>query len=293
MKKTALIAALTAVLCILSSCGRENTASSSQAPAAVTDTTAATADTTETAALTTATEKKTESTTASDTTSEASNDTGDFTGLSGYWFIDGDPGAASIHITKDGRFVSYYADGVAEERGYVKRVLDTEINNYIYCMYKDSGELFQAFADDGETEKTDIYMGNGAFPHYVKLYGEGGLGDDGRGAEESFAGSWNCGRAIIEITDKGEGIFHAKVIWGASASAHAIWDYPLIFENDKLVCSGNGTKSFVELKDGASEAEETVEYTDGSAEFTLEGGHLFWKELKERCADDLRFSRER
>lgn len=292
MKNTALFIALTVLLCASASCGREGTLGSGQSSAIAEDiSAAATAETVATAA-TAATEKKTESTTASDTVSAYTDDTEDYTGLAGYWYIDGDPCTASFHITKDGRFTSYYPTGIVENRGYVKRKLDTEINNYIYFMYLDSGELYQAFADDGEKEKTDIYMGNGGDPHYVKLYGEGGLGNDGRGPEESFTGSWSCGRAIIEISYRGEGIFHALIKWGGSASSSGLWDYPLIFEDGKLICHGNGTLTHVEFKDAESAPEETVKYTDGSAEFTLEGDRLFWNDLKEHCADDMLFSKD-
>ncbi|WP_295084193.1 hypothetical protein [Ruminococcus sp.] len=235
-------------------------------------------------------EKETEITIVTETTSVAN--AGDYSGLAGYWFIDGDPSAASFHITEDGKFTAYYANGLVENKGIVRRVFDSEINNYYYCMYLDSGELYEAFADDGDKEKTDIYMGNGGFPHYVKLYGEGGLDDDGRGPEEAYTGTWNCERAHIEITYNGEGIFHATVKWGASASTHAQWEYPLIFDNGKLICNGNGTRSFVEYEDAESEPKVTEEYSDGSAEFTLEGNRLFWNDLKEHSADNMLFSRE-
>ena len=81
-----------------------------------------------------------------------------------------------------------------------------------------------------------IYINSNGTPHYVKLYGEGGLGDDGRGPEEAYTGTWNCERAHIDIIYYGEGIFHATVKWGASASTHAQWEYPLIFDNGKLIC---------------------------------------------------------
>ena len=235
-------------------------------------------------------EKETEITIVTETTSV--ENAGDYSGLAGYWFIDGDPSAASFHITEDGNFIAYYANGLVENKGIVRRVFDSEINNYYYCMYLDSGELYEAFADDGDKEKTDIYMGNGGFPHYVKLYGEGGLGDDGRGPEETYTGTWNCERAHIDITYYGEGVFHATVKWGASASTHAQWEYPLIFDNGKLICNGNGTRSFVEYEDAESEPKVTEEYSDGSAEFTLEGNRLFWNDLKEHSADDMLFSRE-
>lgn len=239
---------------------------------------------------TTVSATKTESITVTEPTTVNYND--NYECLAGYWYIDGDPSAASLHITKDGKFTAYYANGLVENEGIVRKVLDPEIQNFIYCMYLDTGKLYSKFADDGEKEKTDIYMGNNGIPHYVKLYGEGGLGDDGRGPEEVYIGTWSCERAHIDITYYGEGIFHATVKWGASASTHAQWEYPLIFENDRLICNGNGTKSFVEYEDAESQPTVTEEYSNGSAEFMLEGNHLFWNDLTEHNADDMLFSKE-
>ena len=65
--------------------------------------------TTETTAVETTTEKKTENTTSSEATSAESED---YTGIAGYWFINGDPRTASLHITEDGKFTAYYASGL-------------------------------------------------------------------------------------------------------------------------------------------------------------------------------------
>ncbi|WP_294753472.1 hypothetical protein [uncultured Ruminococcus sp.] len=89
--------------------------------------------------------------------------------------------------------------------------------------------------------------------------------------------------------NKGEGIFHALITWSSSAASYAEWDYPLIFVEDRLICDGNGIKTGVEYENAESEPKRTVEYTDGSAEFTLEGNRLFWNDLKEHRADDMLF----
>ncbi|MBP5432996.1 hypothetical protein [Ruminococcus sp.] len=276
------------VAVIVSSCSRNVQETSVNLDKTTSTTPIVTEITVENTTISITTEK--ESTTAIETTTVIYSNS--YEGLSGYWYIDGDPSAASFHITKDGKFTAYYANGLVENEGIVRRVLDPAINNYIYCMYLESGKLYYKFADDGEKEKTDIYMGNNGTTHYIKLYGEGGLGDDGLDPEEAYTGTWNCERAHIDITYYGEGIFHATVKWGASASTYAQWEYPLIFENDKLICNGNGTRSFVEYKDAESEPTVTVDYTDGSAEFTLEGNRLFWNNLTEHNADDMIFSKE-
>ena len=285
MKNVRLVVVSFSVAAIVTGCGHNIFESSTEQ-----EVTTVFSSVTEIAEETTSSVFTTKSTTVTETTTVNYNDT--YEGLSGYWYIDGDPSAASFHITKDGKFTAYYANGLVENEGIVRKVLDPAINNYIYCMYLESGKLYSKFADDGEKEKTDIYMGNNGIPHYVKLYGEGGLGDDGKGPEEAYTGTWNCERAHIDITYYGEGIFHATVKWGASASTHAQWEYPLVFENGKLICNGNGTRSFVEYEDAGSEPTVTEEYSDGSAEFTLEGNRLFWNDLKEHSADDMLFSRD-
>lgn len=292
MKKISIIAFLVSIAA-LTSCGRDadkpaSTVSEKATATAAETTTDTTTSTTATAVSTT---KKTESTTSAETTAAGSEKAENYAGIAGYWYIDGDPGAASLHITEDGKFAAYYASGLLENKGYIKRELDTEINNYVYCMYLDSGELYMAFADDGEEFKTDIYMGNGGEPHYAKLYGEGGIGDDGRGPEEAYEGKWQCERARLSIEDRGEGIFHALITWSDSAASYAEWDYPLIFDTDRLICDGNGTLTYVEYKEAGAEPERTVEYTDGSAEFTLEGNSIRWNDKKEHSGDNIIFRR--
>jgi len=293
MKKIRTFLVLTSLLCALASCGKENDFSSKPESASNASTSASTTAEAETAATTavtpTATADKTESTTAEAVDAENTEESAD---LSGYWYRDGDTNSDFFHITDENKFTAYHPNGIVDDRGYVKREFDAEINNYIYRMYRNSGELYQSFGDDGEKEKTDIFMGSSGTPHYVKLYGEGGIGDDGRGPEEIFVGSWNCERAFIDISYNGEGVFRAMIKWGGSADSSGLWEYPLVYDNGKLVCSGNGTLTHLQFKDAESAPTETVEYTDGAAEFTLEGDKLFWNDLKEHCADDMVFSRQ-
>ena len=292
MKKAAIILALTATLCAFASCDKEAVSSvSATVSTSVTTTAVSTqAENTTTEAVTATTAAKTD---VEDTTISNADNTVDYSGMSGYWYANGDPKAAFFHITKEGEFTEYnsYYGAISYYTGYIKREFDNEANNYVYCIYNDTGELYKKFADDGRNEKTDIYFENEDISHYIKLYNEGGTGDDGRGAEETYTGSWTCGRATIEVSYKGEGIFHAKVTWSSSAVSHVLWDYPLIFDNGKLICNGNGTMTFVEFKEGETEATETVKYTDGSAEFTMEGNHLFWNDLNEHGADNMLFEK--
>lgn len=294
MKKTALIIALTAAMCAFVSCDKEEVVSSVPDTLSASVTTAAVSSTAETTAsepVTTVTAAASGTTTAADTITANTDNIDDLTGLSGYWYANGDPKAAFLHITKDGKFKEYNSAYGATMfySGDVKRELDIETNSYFYCMYLDTGELYKRFADNGE--KSEINFEDGDVTNYVKLYDEGGIDDDGRSAEEIYTGSWICGRAIIEISSKGEGVFKAQVTWSSSAAAHVLWNYPLVLDNGKLVCSGNGKKAFVEFKEGETVPTETVEYTDGSAEFTIEGNHLFWNNFNEHDADKMLFEK--
>lgn len=251
------------------------------------DTTAADSETTEAETDTTAPESAADT----ETTAAAAQQTADFSSIAGYWYIDGDTAAASIHMTADGRFDAYYASGSLENEGtirYEEEVIeDTTI--HWYMLYGDDGEFFTGFVDDGTAEKTDLYAGNGGEPHYVKLFGEGGIADDGRGAGEEFVGTWGCGRATLVIEQESDTEFHAIVWWGDSAFAHVEWDYPLVYQDGELVCDGLGTKTYVEYTDENTDPNVTVEYTDGSAEFSFRGADIFWNDQTEHRADDMIF----
>ena len=232
-------------------------------------------------------------TTPAESTTTEYNPT-DLTGFAGYWFIDGDTSLASMYIDRNGNFETYYASGNTEASGHIESVFNATINNFYYVMYLDNGDIFNTFADDGLSSKTDIYMGTEGTPHFVKLFGEGGLGDDGRGSDEpAFAGNWQCDRANLEITDNGEGVFSAVIRWGDSAFAHAQWDYPLIFDGEKLVCDGCGVKMYVDYSKNQSDPEITVNYTDGSAVFYLneETGQITWVDSVENQGQNMTFTR--
>lgn len=291
MKNTALFLAITATLCSLTSCAKEETVNIDSSPIIYTEVTANEAVKADTTDISVVTENKTESTTAANITSEKADNIDDFTDLSGYWYANGNPKSAFFHITKDGRFKEYnnYYGAILYYTGYIKKEPDAETNSYAYCMYRDTGEMYNKFA--GSAEKSDINFESGDVTHYVKLYDEGEKEYDEREAEETYTGTWVCGRAIIEISYEGEGVFQAKISWSSSAVAHVMWDYKLILDQGKLICSGTGKKAYVEFKTGDTKATETIEYTDGSAEFTIEGNHLFWNNFNEHDADNLLFEK--
>ena len=132
-------------------------------------------------------------------------------------------------------------------------------------------------------------MGNGGEPHYVK-FGVGGAADDGRGPGEEFVGTWGCGRATLKITQLSDTEFQASISWASSAAAHTEWEYPLTYQDGKLVCSGKGTKTNFEYQSENAEPDKTVDYTDGSAEFSMQGSHIVWNDKNENSGADMMFS---
>ena len=297
MKKTIIAIALLASMLMLASCDTPGNSPAASAPDSAAEQTTETAESTDTAETTTesAAETVTELT-ATETESETEVTTTemrgapdlDLTSIAGVWYIDGDPTTASIKISADGTFKSYYASGNLENEGTIRREAE-EIEgttNYWYNLYDKNGEYIMGFLDTGST--TDLYVGNGATPHFRK-FGEGGLADDGRGPGEEFVGKWNCDRAYLTITQISDTEFHALVKWGSSASSHVEWDYPLTYQGGKLVCSGKASKTYVEYASADAEPDKTVEYTDGSGEFVMQGADVVWNDLTEHSGDDMVF----
>lgn len=285
------IFAFAAVMLLITGCGNEpaassessNTTESAETSAVVTEETTVT----ETPKVTTV---KTEPTTTVTTAITLENDeeVTDFSSISGYWFIDGDPFAASVHITDEGKFEFYTATGNTENTGYIKGEKETvqgeTKNQYTFCS--DSGEVILKMTDNGSADDTELYSGS---LRYVKLYGEGGLGDDGRGPDESFIGRWGCGRATLDINYDENGAYYAEISWADSAFAHVEWYYPLVFENGKMICSGNGTKTYVVYNDENSDPVKNVLYTGGSAEFELTDAGIIWNDITENRGEDMVF----
>lgn len=297
MKKTMIAIALLASMLMLAFCDTLGNSSAASAPDSAAEQTTETAESTDTAETTTEsaaetvtelTATETESETESTTTEMCGAPDNDFTSIAGVWYIDGDPTTASIKISADGTFKSYYASGNLENEGTIRREGEEVegTTNYWYNLYDKNGEYIMGFLDTGSS--TDLYVGNGATPHFRK-FGEGGLADDGRGPGEEFVGKWNCDRAYLTITQISDTEFHALVKWGSSASSHVEWDYPLTYQGGKLVCSGKASKTYVEYASADAEPDKTVEYTDGSGKFVMQGADVVWNDLTEHSGDDMVF----
>ena len=302
MKKMMMTAAILAAMLVLASCetpGESPAASApdsvaeqttESAPAAETTAEEITADTSSAEAESGTAEAAGSETTAGTAAETTAAPAGDFASIAGDWYIDGDPATASIHIEPDGTFKTYYASGNLENEGKI-RYEGEEIGGttvYWFMLYGRDGEHIMSFVDDGSAVKTDLYVGNGAYPHYQK-FGVGGAADDGRGPGEEFADTWSCGRASLKITQISDTEFRAEIKWGSSATTHVEWDYPLTYQDGRLVCSGKCTKTVVEYASADAEPEKTVEYTNGSGEFVMQGAGVVWNDLTEHSGDDMVF----
>jgi len=305
MRRLAGIAAILSAALLMTGCGEPDDSSDSVSASTGTtlttesDTADSTAVTTTavpkmTTAKTTAAKTTEAKTTEAKTTEPATKDEQpyDYAGMAGYWYIDGDPSTASIHIMSNGRFETYYASGTLENNGSIKHEYDKDLDIYYFMLYSDSGDFIMGFVDDGKKDKNDIYIGNGGFPHYVRLYGEGGLGDDGRDPAEDFFGTWNCERATLTIEENYEMKPFAVIVWGDGANSHYTWEYPVEYKDGKLVCSGSGSKVHIwKLDETDSAPDFKILYSDGSAEFSFKGDGIVWNDLKENRGAGMLFTK--
>ena len=93
----------------------------------------------------------------------------DFSRTEGTWWLDGEEDTASIYMDGEGGFIAYYASGSVEAAGYLEYVDEYGDGNGRYDMY--DGELgwINGFYFDSDTQ---IHMGNGDGPVYIRMDGE-------------------------------------------------------------------------------------------------------------------------
>ena len=311
IRKTAILAALMSSAMLVTACGTDESSSDSNAATTSASTTSSDievvtsteestteADTTEkkTTAETTTEAETTESATEEKTTEEKTteaNSSGsyDYTDLSGFWYVDGDSSAASIHITKDGKFESFYANGNHENSGYISREKSDEEKGWVFVFCSDSDEPIMSFREIDLLGCAEFVISE-TDQHFIKLFGEGGLGDDGRGPEEMFYGKWQCERATLTIDQTEQSEYFAVIVWGDGANAHYTWEYPCTLTDErKLVCENMGQKVHIwKLDDTDAAPNFRLEYADGSAIFEMKGNGIYWNDLKEDRGNGMIFT---
>ena len=208
MKKTAILTALLAAASLVTACGNDSD-SGEKAVTTInvinvetTEETSAEEETTapETIEVTeTVTSANVTVTTEETTQSVVSDDTA-YSRLAGYWFVDGDPTLASIHITDTGRFVTFYSGGNPEMTGFLTYGDSEQFKCRVYTFCSEQGETIMTFCDDNSLDDDTFYI-NESNTCYKRLFYEGGLGDDGRDPAEELLGSWECGGVILNIDE--------------------------------------------------------------------------------------------
>ena len=211
----------------------------------------------------------------------------DLSDIAGVWYKGGDTSSAYVNISAAGKYTAYFADGNVEASGKIVKDKDS------YVLYRADGTSFVTFALEDKTKSDDMYTyaGGDEKIHYIKLLGPDGAASDGRGIEEVLAGSWECEKTGLIIDYKGEGIFHALVEVRDTVGGYFRWNYSLIYDNGVLKCDKQGIKTLTVgfLSEDPLNPKTDTFYTDGSAEFVLDGENLIWKDYKEDAGKGMKF----
>ena len=294
MKKTAFIAAILAAATLMTACGVEDESSDNKAASSGSQTTdQTTEETTEeetteevtTAEPTTEPVSETEAVTKEAATSAVPDDDV-FNRLAGYWYIDGDPSLANIHIRPSGRFESFYAGGNLENSGFIRREESDVFDGYVIVFYSEHGDKIMTACEDKSLDADTFYI-NETNTCFKRLFYEGGLGDDGRDPAEDFFGEWQNGTVTICIDELTHGTYYVEVIDLLDLEEHIDWTYVCTYEDGKLVCN-NGSK--LHFSNGVeADSNFGLDSFKASAEFSLEKGGLVWTDKDEHYADDKVF----
>lgn len=113
---------------------------------------------------------------------------------------------------------------------------------------------------------------------------------DGSDPGDKYVGDWMCERASIYI-DEDDGVYNVFITWGSSAFEEVYWEYTCTFDSATGALKGTGQKSNETYDDDGEVVSSAVEYTDGSATFTIDGDALIWDDAKEDAAQGMRFER--
>ena len=117
--------------------------------------------------------------------------------------------------------------------------------------------------------------------------------DDGQNPVMNFIGEYSNGRAMMNVSAKGQNEAFVTVSWGSSAFETTTWSMSgkvtqvgdsLVMQYDDCNC-----ESFFFSEDGTT-SQSVTEYTNGSGTITFEGDQAVWADFEQGVADGQVFS---
>lgn len=107
---------------------------------------------------------------------------------------------------------------------------------------------------------------------------------------DAYPGTYVCGRAVINI-ERDNQFYDVNITWSNTAAEHTEWSYVCYYDQGtgSLIAIENGTKETVGFNKKGNVEYSYTEYTDGSAQFMLDGDELIWEDLEEDAGSDMVF----
>ena len=107
---------------------------------------------------------------------------------------------------------------------------------------------------------------------------------------DAYPGTYVCGRAVINI-ERDNQFYDVNITWSNTAAEHTEWSYVCYYDqgSGSLIAIDNGSKETVGFNEKGSVEYSYTEYTDGSAQFMLDGDELFWEDLEEAAGSGMVF----
>lgn len=111
-------------------------------------------------------------------------------------------------------------------------------------------------------------------------------------AATDFLGDWRCENVLLSIRQV-NGVYIGLLYWMESSEVYEEWEYPLHFQDGKLVCSGDGSKYDVDESKPSEYQHQppfTATYANQSAEFSMTKDGVIWDDLDGNRGDGMVFA---
>lgn len=107
---------------------------------------------------------------------------------------------------------------------------------------------------------------------------------------DAYPGTYVCGRAVINI-ERDNQFYDVNITWSNTAAEHTEWSYVCYYDqgSGSLIAMDNGSKETVGFNEKGRVEYSYTEYTDGSAQFMLDGDELYWEDLEEAAGSGMVF----